>query len=223
MKLTKILLCAAMAGAMAAAANKASAFPLKLTSLSGTLTVTTNYSALSGAEKATVLKKSFTLKNVLTVITNTVFINSGTTPPSGSYVAYEPFTGTTYLTNNNGYFYDLGTNEIAEIGEDDIATGFKTSNTTETESDVTTAYLDVEGTGPDGLEYEIDIYGKGSIAATVTRKTGKATATISGSGTDFGRYQGSSDGVAEGSFELKGTGIPEWEGPYSVYWWNNLD
>ncbi|HTY85902.1 MAG TPA: hypothetical protein VMB80_00435, partial [Candidatus Acidoferrum sp.] len=63
MKLTKVLLCAAVAGAMAFGAGKASAFPLDLKSLSATITVTTNYSTLSSPAKY--LKKSVSLKQVL--------------------------------------------------------------------------------------------------------------------------------------------------------------
>jgi lipopolysaccharide export system protein LptA len=187
---------------------------LKLTSVSGTFTVTPSYSAITDSSSAKATKASFNLKKVMVVITNQVFLNSGTNPPAGSYVVYDPYLFTTYLTNSDGYYYDLS--GIVAIYIEDIATTFKGNGTGGSETDVTIADLDVYGQGPDGLNYEVGIYGLGSIK--VSYKTDKATVTISGSGADEGEYQSSDYGITKGSFTLKGSGTPEWSGPYSIYW-----
>ena len=220
MKLTKILFCAAVAAAMIFAAGKASAFPLKLTSLSGSLTVTPSYSALANTNKTKATKVSFTLKDVMMVITNQVFLNTEVTPPAGSYVVYDPFLFITYLTNSSGYSHSLS--GIVNITTEDIATKFSGTETSGTETDTTIEFLDIYGNGPDGLFYEFEVYGLGSIKFTEkTNVADKDTMTISGSGADYGAYKGSDDGVSKGSFKLKGTGSAEWSGPYSIFWETN--
>ena len=218
MKLTNILLSAMVAGAMAFAANKASAFPLKLTSLSGTFTVTPSYSAIADTNKATATKKSFNLKEVMTVITNQVFLNTGTNPPAGSYVVYDPYLGSTYLTNSDGYYQSLS--GIVYVDVYYIATTFNANNSGGgSESDTCIADFEAYGYGPDGLYYEVEMdYSLGSIKASYNGNTGVAKMTISGKGAYYGEYQGSSEGVASGKFSLSGTGTPEWSGPFSVYW-----
>jgi hypothetical protein len=218
MKLTNILLSATVAGAMAFAASKASAFPLKLTSLSGTFTVTSNYTAIASTNKATAIKKSFNLKNVMTVITNQVFLNSGTNPPTGSYVVYDPYLSKTYLTNSDGYYYNLS--GIVYVDVYYIATTFNGNNGGGgSENDTCIAEFEAYGYGPDGLYYEVEMdESLGSIKVNYNGNTGIAKMTISGKGAYYGEYQNTDEGVASGKFTLTGTGTPEWEGPFSVYW-----
>jgi hypothetical protein len=216
MKLTNMLLSATVVGAMAFAAGKASAFPLKLTSLSGTFTVTSNYEAIADSDSAKATKKSFSLKEVMTVITNQVFLNTGTNPPAGSYVVYDPYLSSTYLTNTDGYYHSLS--GIVYLDVYDIATTFKGNGNGGAESDVCVAEFYVEGHGPDGLYYEIDMdESLGSIKAAY-KSDGTAKMTISGKGAGYGEYQSSDEGVSSGKFTFSGTGTPEWEGPFSVYW-----
>lgn len=226
MKSTKLLLGAAVAGAMFFAAGTASAFPLKLTALSGTFTVTPSYSALAGSygvlntNVAKATTASFNLKTMMIIITNQVFLNSGTTPPAGSYVVYDPYWFTTYLTNSAGYYYDLGASNIVTIYTDNMATTFKGgSNGGGTETDVTTEHLYVNGYGPDGLYYEGEIYGLGSLKYSDNGKN-KIAMTIACSGAGYGEYKSSADGVTKGSFTFTGAStLAEWVDPYPIYWW----
>ena len=218
MKVTKTMLGVAVAGALAFAASNSSAFPMKLTSVSGTLTVTSNYNALVGATSAKATTVSFNLKRVMTIITNQVFLNTGTNPPAGSYVAVDPYSLKTYLTNSAGYYKSLS--GIVYVTVNDIATVFKGNANGGTEKDVVNAEIDIYGHGPDGFFYEAEIIGQGTISINANRNTSTATCSISGVG--YGEFEGSDDGVAKGSFTLSGSGTPEWSGPYSVYWYNHL-
>jgi len=222
MKLTKLIVCAMAAGMMTFAAGQASAYPLKLTAVSGILTVTTNYPAISGSNIVRTITKSFSLKDVLTVVTNQVRINTSNTPPAGSYVGYDPYLFATYLTNSSGYYYDLS--GIVAIYTQDIATTFNRSSNGGSETDTTIEQLDAYGTAPDGTYFETEIYGAGIIKASYD-KTGKGSMTITGGGADYGAYKNSNlggDGVTRGSFTLKGTGTAEWTGAYSVYYYFNF-
>ena len=79
MKLTKIILCAAIAGAMAFAANQASAFPLIIKSASGTLTTTANYGTNSATTTAKAVKASYNIKKLLQVVTNQISVRNNLT------------------------------------------------------------------------------------------------------------------------------------------------
>ncbi len=220
MKLTKVLMCAAVAGAMSFAAGNASAFPLKLTAVSGTLTVTSNYNTLAenGAKFVTT---SFNMKQIMTIITNQVRLSSGTNPPAGSYVVYDPYLNTTYLTNSSGFRYFLG--GIVSFSVSDVATTYHGNNNGGSENDKCLLSLTIAGNGPDGFFYVAIINGQGTINASYNSNADKATVTVSGNGAGFGESKNSQSGVAKGSFTFKGTGSPEWGGPYSIYWWNVID
>jgi len=207
-----------VAGAMIFAVGKASAFPLKLMSVSGTLSVTPSYDAITNVNKAKITTASFNLKKLMTVITNQVFLYSGTNPPAGSYVVYDPYLFRAYLTNKTGYYYNLS--DIVDVGIEDIATSFSGNDKGGTENDKCTVYIDIYGHGPDGKFYEADIYCLGSITASYKASTDTAHVSISAGGLGYGEYQTSDDGVAKGSFSLKGSGTPPAGGiPYSIWWW----
>jgi hypothetical protein len=58
------------------------------------------------------------------------------------------------------------------------------------------------------------------LGFNVNGLTGKGTMTLRINGSGAGQYKNSDDGVATGTAVFTGSGTPEWEGPYSV-WWNN--
>jgi len=218
MKLTKVLLCAAVAGAMAFGAGKASAFPLDLKSLSATITVTTNYSTLSSPAKY--LKKSVSLKQVLMMVTNTVRYYTGTNPPQGVRIAWDPYGSYyPYLTNSLGYYHSLS--GIAYAYVEDIATSFKgNGGSGGSESDVIVFYLDIYGYDLNTNYWEIyQDYGTGTLKASAS-SSGTTTMTISSKGGGYGEILNSDDGVSSGNATFKGTGQPlSGQIPYSVWYW----
>src|SRR5487761_2502512 len=101
MKLTKIVLCAAIAGVMTLAASKVAAFPLTLTSASGTLNTTAYYGSTSSTTSNKITTASYNLKKLFMVITNQIALNSPTNPLPKDYdLVYDPYTMITYLTND---------------------------------------------------------------------------------------------------------------------------
>jgi hypothetical protein len=227
MKHAKLLLVALAAGALASLANQASAFPLYLSSLSGTISYTPSYSDISNTNKAAYSKKSVNLKAVMSVVSNTVYLATGTTTPSDARIAFDPITDTTYLTNSSGYSYNLSvdfdfsnTNNIARMELEDMATSFHSSGNGGSERDAVVAWFYARGYAADGYYYEIDLYGQGSLSYSADAKTGtKGSMTVSLSGADYGEVKSSDDGVAKGSVSFKGSGTPEWNtGPFSLWW-----
>ncbi len=223
----KTLLCGLVAGLVALAAEKASAFPLNLTSLTGTITSTAHYGNSPETTTNKVKVVAITLKQVLTIVSNEIYIRtSGTNaPPAGSRLVFDPVRGT-YVTNNNGYFYSTSDNEngsfcAARIA--DIATNFHaTGQNGGAESDTILFSFYFFGHGTDGQFYEGDLWGRGRLAYTVSSTTGRGSMTITASGSDYGEYKGSDDGVFTGNVVFTGSSLtPEWEGPFSVAWWND--
>lgn len=224
MKPIQTLLCVAVAGAMAFAASKAPAFPLFLKSVNVTLTVTPSYSAISSTNttSAKYTKVRGNLKNLMTIVTNQVRLNTGTTPDVGSVIAYDPYLSTTYLTNTStGYYHNLS--GIVYFTIEHIATKFKLKNNGGgSENDVVDTYLDIYGDGPDGLYYEAYAqYAPGTLKFSGNGSK-PAKMTITGTGGGYGAFQSSNDGVSQTKFKFQGSGDPEWSGPFSLYWWYNL-
>jgi len=228
MKLTKTLICAAVAGAMAFAASKASAFPLYLQSISGTVTVTTNYSTIASnglpiVAQTKYLTKSFNLKSIYSFVTNVVYQNTGTNVPAKSQIAWDPYTGNVFLTNSSGYYQSLS--GIVYMTIEDIATSFKgtaagTNSVTGSESDVITDYMYVEGYDSHDLYFDIyQDYGTGVLTYSVNGKTGIGKMTVVTKGGESGEYLSSNDGVSNFTAVWSGTGKPQWVGPYSTWWY----
>jgi len=221
----KTLLCCLAVGLMALVAENVSAFPLTLTSLNGTITSTAYYgtNAASTTNRADVT--AFTLKKVLTVVSNEIFIRtSGTNaPPAGSRIVFDPYTQITYITNNNGYTYNLSasSNAIAGVVIGKIAANFHgTANNGGSESGVAIMEFSVTTQGTNNVAHKINIKGRSTLGFNVNGLTGKGTMTLRINGSGAGQYKNSDDGVATGTAVFTGSGTPEWEGPYSV-WWNN--
>ena len=228
MKLTKILVCTALAGAMAFAATKASAFPLTLTADSGTMNLTVFYGPTNNPTITSnkIAKTTYNLKSVFACITNEIHLRGSTTPLAYS-LKWDPDTGSTFLTNSTGYFYDLSGSNIAVVNIGDIVTSFKGSAnlTSGTESDVINVEFRVVARPPgDAVNpTTFDAFGGGTLSASLT-KTNIAKMTISGKGGGFAAQKGSDDGVITGSsFSFTGTGTA---GigllPFSIYWFNYL-
>ena len=227
MKPIKILMCAMAVVTMTVAASKASAFPLTLKSLSGTITSTAN-----AGTSTTATKYSVSLKKLMLVVSNEVVLNGGPTPPANATIAVDQYQYDSvnvsfhvYLTNSSGYFYSLSSNNIAYFNIYDIATTIKSNGASET--DTINVELDIFGTGPDGLYCEFDVFGCGTLSASTNSKTGVVKMTTSlgtslGKGAGLGVYQDSDDGVSSGGFSLQGSGIPSIAGPYSTFWYYNF-
>ena len=215
----KTLLCSLALGLATLATQRASAFPLNLTALSGTITSTASYTnTMSNKVKVTAV----TLKQVLTVVSNEISIRtSGTNaPPAKSRIALDPYLGQIYVTNNNGYYYNIGS--FANVDIDEIATSFHQVGTNGgVEGDVLAIGLYIYGRGTDGYYYEFGVYGRGKLAYSVNGTTGRGSMILTATGTAYGEYKSSDDGVCTGAAVFSGSGTPEWEGPYSVFWWND--
>ncbi|MDB6026981.1 MAG: hypothetical protein JWM68_3204 [Verrucomicrobiales bacterium] len=217
----KTLLCSLVTALVALAATDASAFPLYLNSLTGTLTTTAQYGSTADTTSNRVTIATVTLKQAMSVISNTVTTASGTNVPADAKVAYNPYTGITYLTNSSGYFYDLSTPGTAKAQLEDIATSFHKTTLPPggTETDTIVLWFRVSGTGTDGKAYYFSIYGKGRLTFSIANSTGRGPMTISGNGADYGRYKSSDDGVGNGTVSFSGSGTPEWgNNPFSVWW-----
>jgi hypothetical protein len=240
MKITKFILCAAVAGAMALIANKAAAeaqsvsgsLPLKLMSVSGTAYVTPYYgntAATTASQYATV---SFNYNTVMQVITHQVYLNSGKIVPPNAYVVFDPISYQRYLTNSVGFYYNL--NNIVYVYFYDIATSFKGDFYAGSENDVAGVELEIYGRGPDGSYYEFDIYGTGKLTASyggkavaVYTKTSTVSMTVSTtqSATGYAEIQDSDEGViGNGQFTFSGSGtVSSSIFPFSSYWYYNED
>ena len=219
MKLTKIILCAAIAGAMAFAANQASAFPLTIKSASGKLITTANYGTNSATTTAKASKVSYNLKKMLQVVTNQIWLNTSNATPLAYSLVYDPYTGITYLTNNIGYYHNLS--GIAYVSIYDIATTFKGNANGGSENDTIGVELDIYGYGPDGLYYEAEAYGTGSLTASLNNQ-GVTKMTISlKNGSGYAEFESSDDGnVQGGSFSATGSGVAPVGGiPFSIWWY----
>lgn len=222
MKLTKILLCAAVAGAMTLAAGKVSAIPLELTSLTGTISATPSYSAISNTNKAHYITETIDMKKIMLIVSNQVAIdNHGTNlVPKDAKIIYDPYRSRTYLTNSLGYYQNLS--GIAYFNIRDIATSFKGSVSADgAESDKIVLYVDIYGYGPDGLYYEFELRSSvGMLSYNITGGGTKVNMSITATGSGYGELKGSDEGVATGKVVLAGKGTPEFSGPFSLWWWD---
>src|SRR6266481_5436204 len=119
MKNKSILLGALILGASVFASAEASAFPLYLTSASGTISSTPSYSTASNSSVAKISTVTVNLKRLMTVVSNQVFLNDATIVPKDARIAYDTVTRATYLTNTTGFSHTLS--GIVTISLNDIA------------------------------------------------------------------------------------------------------
>ncbi|PWU19738.1 MAG: hypothetical protein C5B50_05810 [Verrucomicrobia bacterium] len=225
MKATKTILCVVLFGLAAISPSQLLGFPLYLTSANGMISGTPLFGGDASSTSSKVQAAPVNLKNILSLVSNTVAKASRTNVPANVKIAYDPFTFTAYLTNVGGYFYNLS--GILSLRIDDIATSFRTNGASSnaSENDLAIMELDVKGTAPDGSSYEFDIYGLGNIMASLNFSTGSGRLTMSlSNGAGYGQVKDSADGVSKGGFMFMGSGtIPDSakNQPYSVFWWNN--
>jgi hypothetical protein len=198
--------------------EKAAAFPLYLKSVSGTITYTPSYKSLYNTNVAKLSTVSVNMKTIMTVVSNQVFQMFETNAPAGSVIAFDPYKGTTYLTNKSGFYANLS--EIVYIRIREVATAFRTKTSGIVENDVAVVDLDIYGDAPDGTYFEFEVYGKATVQYNVN-KQGIASMRVSMSrGSDYGEYKGSDEGVSVGGFTFSGSGPAEWDGPFSTgSWW----
>ena len=149
------------------------------------------------------------------------------TPPANATIVVEPYQYDSvngfhvFLTNSSGYFYSLSSNNVAYFNISDMATTIKSNGGSEI--DTILVELDISGTGPDGQDYELDVFGSGKLSVSTNAKTGIVKTTISlKSGAGLGIYQDSDDGVSSGGFNFLGSGIPPIVEPYSTFWYFDI-
>jgi len=222
------LLCIAMAGTFALAASKTSAFPLEVKSLSAKITVNTNFDALYTNNVAKPLTKSVNLKQVMTLITNAVSRITGTNAPADVKLCWNPYNSNyMFLTNKSGYYQSIQLNNSSNMYfyayayVEDMATSFKlNSKGGGSENDDIIFYLDIYGRDLNTNYFEIyQDYGMGTLSLNASNTNKPATMTITSKGGGYGEIYNSDEGISSGSITFKGSGEPEGDEPYSLWWW----
>ena len=200
--------------------NRAAAFPLTLTAIRGTITATPHYGINAAASSNAAVKVTVTLHQVITVLSNEVFLDLGTSPPADMRIALDPFTGGLYLTNHSGFFYDIAVNGLGNFQIRDVATTF--DRTTLAEQDTMLVDLSFNGRQPTGGSFEFTLRGYATFKCQRNPAGLKTISLSCARAAGSGQFNSSSSGVSLGSFIAAGSGTPEWNGPYSVYWWWNF-
>ena len=216
----KTLLFSLVAGIAALTSGKASAFPLTLTSLNGTITSTSSDGTNTVWTTNRTKVVSVTLKQMLTIVSNEIFLQtSGTNaPPANSRIAFDPAktNNQIYVTNVN-YSFSLPSTNLS-MSLSNIATTFRPVNPSGgSEHDTLLVSFRIAGRGLDNSNYVFGVTGKGSLVYQLRARTNSATMTISASGSAPGQYKSSADGISTGSIVFSGSGNPEWLGPFSVF------
>jgi hypothetical protein len=217
MKNKSILLGALILGASIFAAGKASAFPLYLTSASGTISYTPIYNNLSTSNSTHISTVAVNMRSIMTVVSNQVFLNDAVIVPKDAMIAYDPYANVTYLTNSTGFSNNLS--GIVSVNLREIATSFRQGNNGTSENDKVLVSLRVRGTAPDGLYFEINFQGRGTLLFSADKNNKGSMAISLAQGAGYGAYKDSDDGVSSGGFAFRGKGTPEWSGPYSTWWY----
>jgi hypothetical protein len=219
----KPFLRAAVVLALAFAAGKAAAFPLTLTSLTATASVTPSYSAIASTNKAQYTTHKFTIKDVTLLMSNSLVYLGSNPPPANAYIVFEPHTGETYLTNSAGYHQNVSETFMhyryyVQMKIENLAAKFTRGNGTVTEDDSVVTFFGFNGIGPDGgVYYAAANYGIGSLKYKQTAKG--ASMSITGTGPDEGSVDSSSQGVSDLSFTFAGKNpTAEWSGPFFLWW-----
>ena len=222
MKLTTMVSGMVVTGTiMMFAALNASAFPLKLNSVSGVMNTTAHYGTNIDSTSSKITKVSFNQKTLFLIISNQVALNSTNPVPKVFDLMFDPYTGVTFLTNNLGYYYNLS--GIADVNIYEIATSFKGNANNGSENDVIGIELNIRGYGSDGLYYQAEIYGTGKLSANL-KSNGTAKMNLSANnGSGYAEYKSSDSGVvSSGKFSFSGTGsASSTVMPYSIWWWND--
>jgi len=225
MKSISTFLLAMVAGALALVPGKTSAFPLLLQSISGRLTTTAYYGATADTTTNRYTVKTFNTRQIMLLITNTVgSIAPDVVLPAKIALAVDPYTYDVFLTNSEGFYFNLTASNLASFSIGEIATRFNGADKGTVETDAANVLLNIHLIHDQNFHYyEFDMVGAGKLNLSLDRN-GVATMTVTvksqfGAGVD----QDSEPGLCSGEYTLKGSGVPPAGGiPYSVYWWNNL-
>lgn len=218
MKNKSILLRAVMLGASLLVAARVSAFPLYLTSVNGTISYTPSFNNLSTSNTVQLSTAAVNMKTIMGVVSNTAYLTNGVTVPADAMIAYDPYFFATYLTNADGFYYDLAPGGSVVVGVTYMATSFRKGAAATNEMDKILSSFRVSGIAPDGLYFQFYVQGRGTLQFSVD-KNNKGSMTISmPQGARYGAYKNSASGVSWGQFTFRGKGTPEWSGPYSTWW-----
>jgi len=217
MKNLKLLLGIAAFGVMAFNGNRLAAFPLTLTSATGTITYTHTYGTDATTTSNPGVKVSVNLSHIINVLSNEVFLDLGT-HPTDLRIALDPFTGGLFLTNSAGFSYDLEATGLGNFRIRDVATSFSTA--TGTEQDVMMVDLSFNGHEPNGQTFSFALRGSATFKSHPNSTGGKSISLSATKGSGYGEVNSSDSGVSLGNFKAQGSGTPEWTGPFSVFWWN---
>lgn len=217
MKKVRILIGIAL-GVLALSESRLAAFPLTLTSIHGTITATPYYGGNAETSSNVAAKVAVSLRQVITVLSNEVFLDLGTSPPATMRIVLDPYTGGLYLTNQSGFFYDLELNGLGNFRIREIATTF--DRTTLTEQDTMLIDLSFNGRQPNGGSFEFTLRGSATFKSQ-SNSNGLTRVSLScPRAAGYGEFNSSSSGVSQGGFTAVGSGTPEWSGAFSVFWWN---
>ena len=218
MKTQSILMGGLILAAAVFAAARASAFPLSLTSASGTISYTPTYNNLASSNATKISTVAVNLKTIMTVVSNQVFLNDTTIVPKDAVITYDPYAGgSAYLTNGAGFYHDLS--GIVTVSLSDIATTFKLGSNGGTEHDTILVALRIQCIAPDGLYFEFRVQGRGTLQFSVDKNNKGSMSLSLSKGARYGAYKNSADGVSSGGFTFRGKGTPEWSNAFSTWWY----
>ena len=244
MKLTQTLLCAAIAGAMAFAAGKASSapaqyLPLPKVSISGTITYTTAITTNGAVVKGTLKTVSFTTKSLIdllnasptfkSALTNEFSSISSNQVPAASYFIYDIYNEDLIITNKNGFAFNLYDNLSAvDFGylniDNNVLIGsfsLNTNTSAGSESDVT----GVEFIFDDHNGNLVDNYGNGTLKWSFGKEDGSSNQKVSLSVNMVpagyeAEVNGNSDAFSQKT-SISGSGsatVPALNYPFYVWW-----
>ena len=242
MKMTKILLCAAAAGAVAFAASKASAatyvLPLVKLNLSGVITGSAGTTNDNGTvtKGSPFQKYSFNTQKLIDLLnasptfqkalTNQFGSTSSNQVPEGSYIVWNIYTDALIITNKNGFSFDLENNSTDDFGYIEIYYDYLIGTYTRNdktgsgnEQDLTGVYIYFD----DYNGNYIESYGAATLnwsyaAMSVGSQKTTLSATISG-GTYYAQLKGNQ--AAPTQFKASGSGTandPIGQNPFYLWY-----
>ena len=246
MKMTKILVCAAVAGAMAFAAGKASAagpiFPLVKLNLSGTITGSAGTTNDNGTvtKGSPFQKYSFNTQKLIDLfnasptfqkaLTNQFNSVTSNAVPEGSYIVWDIWNEELIITNKNGFSFTLDSNKSGDdFGYLDFYTDYLIGTFTRNdktgaghEQDLTGVYIQLY----DYNGNEIEIYGAATLNwsySAMSVGSQKTTVSVSMSGkNEYGELKGNQ---AAPTFSASGSGTatdPVGQNPFYLWIYRNF-
>ena len=238
--MTKILLCAAVAGAIAFAASKASAsvvaFPLVKLNLSGFITGSAGATNNNGTvtKGSPFQKYSFNTQKLINLfnaspafksaLTNQFGSASSNQVPAGSYIVWNIYTDSLIITNKNGFSFDLDYDNsgfgFIEIYNNYLLGTFTRSDKTGagSEQDSTGVYFNIN----DYNGNYIEVYGAATLNwsyGTMSVGSQKTTLSVTMSGKSY--YAQLSGNQFAPQFQASGSGTatdPVGQNPFYLWY-----